>query len=685
MQTTTLARPVSTSGTGGVIQGTIKAGAKAFSVLVDNIYADKPRSIVREILSNAWDAHQMAGKADKPFSVVFPSLFNPMFTCRDYGEGLSHEFMTTRYTVAFDSTKGDSNEVVGTWGIGRLSPLSYTDTYTATSYQNHVARHYSIVRNDGGVGFVYLGESKTDEPDGFQVSFPIQRNDIDAFRKAFKVVVLGFDVKPTILNPRTDDYWPDLPIAASGSCWSLLDTSKIDYYHPMRGKSFVRMGCVVYPLSDLPELDYTRKRLLQSPILFDAPIGSLAVTASREQLSFGRNEPTLATIESLIDTMAAESAVTTIKAIADAKSYWAASAILRSVRHWSDHIFNKIKTGAEWQSNPVNGYVTIGAGSTYTTPFSVRAAAISGSARSWGSTTNLSYQTTLDPADATFVCVVNVTPKKEDKRADRRIKEYWTDRAYRQIILISFDEEKGTETDLKNLLDYFDGVDVVYVKDITDPGAIKRNSKPVSVKYFNGRYYEDTQITAQELAAGGWYVALNNNVPEHKGRKLRIESLLGILNDNPQIGIASGHPRVWAVPKTHWKKFGGPQWKEIYLSLEEWIATNEATIEQVVTKHVTAQHHPIFKDLVGKTNSPTVVAYNDLFVHDVHPTLKLNRGVLVNLSQHKPFISVNNNALAEANLKTLWGRYPLLQSVNAYNFNSQHVLTYINLIDKANP
>lgn len=36
---------------------TIKASAKAFSILAGNLYSDKPLAIVRELSANAYDSH----------------------------------------------------------------------------------------------------------------------------------------------------------------------------------------------------------------------------------------------------------------------------------------------------------------------------------------------------------------------------------------------------------------------------------------------------------------------------------------------------------------------------------------------------------------------------------------------------------------------------------------------------
>ena len=46
---------------------------KAFSILIDKLYSNKKYAIMREIASNAVDAHLAAG-IDKPFDVTLPTM-----------------------------------------------------------------------------------------------------------------------------------------------------------------------------------------------------------------------------------------------------------------------------------------------------------------------------------------------------------------------------------------------------------------------------------------------------------------------------------------------------------------------------------------------------------------------------------------------------------------------------------
>ncbi len=79
----------------------IEANAKAFDILSSKIYTDVPLAIVRELSTNAFDAHVENNCADKPFDVKLPNALDPEFAIRDFGPGLSDENIETIYTTYF--------------------------------------------------------------------------------------------------------------------------------------------------------------------------------------------------------------------------------------------------------------------------------------------------------------------------------------------------------------------------------------------------------------------------------------------------------------------------------------------------------------------------------------------------------------------------------------------------------
>lgn len=268
-----------------------KQSGKMFNLLVSGLYSDKAQSITREIWSNAYDAHRDAGKEHVPFKVQFPSTFNPMFLCRDYGKGLSHEFMLTRYTVLGDSTKEDTNNAVGKWGVGRMSPLAYTNSFNVASVHQGMKAHYVVQLGiDGGPELHVMSEPHaTEDPSGLTVSFPVERKDVSVFASAADRVSFGFDIKPDTNDIHT---WPELEGVIDGMGYQIYRNRQL-----LRGV-YAKMGCVLYPIPR----DILGK-LEGSHIIMDFDIGDLEVTASREGLSFGKHDPTKDSIEKKVETI----------------------------------------------------------------------------------------------------------------------------------------------------------------------------------------------------------------------------------------------------------------------------------------------------------------------------------------------------------------------------------------------
>jgi HSP90 family molecular chaperone len=105
-------------------------------MFADKVYTYKERAVIRELACNAHDSHVMAGTTDVPFDVHLPTQLESWFSIRDYGTGLSDEDVRNVFSGIGISTKRDSNEVIGCFGIGSLSPFSVSDSFTVTSYYN---------------------------------------------------------------------------------------------------------------------------------------------------------------------------------------------------------------------------------------------------------------------------------------------------------------------------------------------------------------------------------------------------------------------------------------------------------------------------------------------------------------------------------------------------------------------
>jgi len=260
--------------------------AFAFHAVIDGIYSNKIEAPVRELATNAFDAHRMVGKNDEPFILMAPSTINPYFMVRDFGPGMDHDEVMQRATTLFGSSKRDSNDQVGMLGLGMKSPFAYTRQYTITCFDGEEKREYICYLDQDGSPIVSLAaQEASSEPRGLMIKFPVQQADISRFRVSTEKVMIGFDPMPTILN---DQWTPVKPtILMEGDDYRIVQSGHITRPH-------IRQGCVLYPLNLAELMDVVDYDESQLPIIVDVPIGTASVSTSREQL--GYDEPTKANL-----------------------------------------------------------------------------------------------------------------------------------------------------------------------------------------------------------------------------------------------------------------------------------------------------------------------------------------------------------------------------------------------------
>lgn len=157
--------------------------AKLFHMLSNTLYSDKPSSIVRELSSNAYDAHKEAGNLDTPFRIISPTYENPVLEIRDFGTGLTAEEAEKTILNYLGSTKDGTDEFIGGWGIGSKSPFAYSYTYEVIVYKNGEFTHFTCWKNDAGIpNKAVIDSGDTDQPNGVLIRVPIQSADISTFQ-----------------------------------------------------------------------------------------------------------------------------------------------------------------------------------------------------------------------------------------------------------------------------------------------------------------------------------------------------------------------------------------------------------------------------------------------------------------------------------------------------------------------
>lgn len=286
---------------------TIQANGTAFKTLIDGLYSNKVRAVLRELCSNAQDSHIDAGNP-APFKVSIPTNLDPTFRIRDYGTSLSHDDMMVLYTTIFQSTKTGTNEQTGQLGLGSKSPFAYTDSFTVVAYMDGQKRSYlAYLAEDGVPSLKFMGTSATDEPQGLEVIFAAKRDDIYNFQREMQFVAMGYSTPPEVEGMRIKLQPPRM----RGSNWAVYPRGA--FGDEVRGNHFIRMGSAIYPYDkEFPGLGYSWLSVVE------IPIGTAAVTASREALSY--DHETRQAIQAVYQTAAIELKAQVDAVVAAAKS-----------------------------------------------------------------------------------------------------------------------------------------------------------------------------------------------------------------------------------------------------------------------------------------------------------------------------------------------------------------------------
>lgn len=338
----------------------IASTSEAFQILSDKLYSNKVRAVIRELSTNARDAHKAVNNMGTPFKVHLPTMAEPHFSIRDFGVGLSIQvydqdptmvtdvlpifegsyvqvetFLANRqdadklfvldeamsmYTTYFYSNKVHSNDFIGQLGLGSKSPFAYTDTFQVVVYYHGEKRMYNCQLNADKIpeiSHVKAATEITQEHDGVEVSFAAKYNSFnDFYREAYEVYQYFDDLCPEVTGI-ADWIKPvrQYIFEAKDGTWGIRKNS---------AGANVLMGNIAYPISrgNLTELSSEQQGLLSLAVELKLPIGSCDITPSREQLSY--KQRTIDSIKNKLDEMLAELSGRITTKFEDAPSLWEA-------------------------------------------------------------------------------------------------------------------------------------------------------------------------------------------------------------------------------------------------------------------------------------------------------------------------------------------------------------------------
>ena len=268
--------------------------------LLRNNYSNTQLAVIREISANALDAN-IEANATRRIEVKLPTSMNPTFAVRDFGGGLSQEDVFGLYSKYGKSTKRESNNYIGAFGIGKFATLSYGDNFTCVSYHNGKKATYNIfVNEDDDTKISRIGDPvPTDEPTGLSIEVAVADNDVNSFRETSQNFFQFFPSHemPYFIGVEDDFIKPQEKVLASDTDdWFFLNQQHHSYY----GNGHIVMGRVAYKIepSSIQVENYisddSSRRIVET-LLNDRnfyirlPLGSVKLHHSRESLEYNKS------------------------------------------------------------------------------------------------------------------------------------------------------------------------------------------------------------------------------------------------------------------------------------------------------------------------------------------------------------------------------------------------------------
>lgn len=282
------------------------ASQMVFQMFTKNVYSNPIGTVVREITSNCFDSHVEAKKVNTP--VLIKKTYDEAtgtyyISFVDYGVGMSEDRVKNTYGVYFESTKRETNDQIGGFGIGGKTPLAYKrstgvgegeydNSFFAITNYNGTKFYYNIYEGSESPEFSLFHQEETTEGNGTEIRIPILQKDITKFEQEIKKQLMYFE--GIVFEGFSDSISNDYQII-EGKTFLYREDCFTDKMHVCVGKVFYPID---YDLLGLSSYDY------KIPVAIKVPIGAVNVTVSREQLDY--SEGTIKYIKNSIDEVQAE-------------------------------------------------------------------------------------------------------------------------------------------------------------------------------------------------------------------------------------------------------------------------------------------------------------------------------------------------------------------------------------------
>lgn len=245
-----------------------------FDIVSKQMYRRPIPSIVREITSNCFDSHVEANVSDPVVISLSRDDGGYFISFTDVGVGMSPERMKKVYSKWFSSTKRDSNDQIGMFGLGSKSPLAYVDSFYLTTIHDNVKYEYTIHKGQKTPRIDLIIQDECIDRNQTEVKIYIKDySDAQLFKEACQSQLAYFD-----------NVYIDSDVFRFNNVYTILDYNTFKYREDYQYSNnlHILIGKVPYPIA-WEEVEMDPIRL---PLGIKFNIGDLQVTPERESIRY---------------------------------------------------------------------------------------------------------------------------------------------------------------------------------------------------------------------------------------------------------------------------------------------------------------------------------------------------------------------------------------------------------------
>jgi len=243
--------------------------------LLQSPYRDPISSLIREYVSNCFDSHIEAGVSTPVYVAMDEDQSGTFWLCEDFGVGISPERAKNIFMKYLSSTKEETNEQIGAFGMGSKSGLGYTDVVHIRTRFDGTEYQYMLHKTSDAPTLSLVSTCETDKRNGTQIKIYLKDSydEKNSFKAKTQVQLAYFD--NIVYGKQLDHLNKDF----------IIYDQDTFVYNPnsQRNQAHILIGNVVYPIN---WETVGESRLKDIPIGLKFSIGELPVIFTREDIRY---------------------------------------------------------------------------------------------------------------------------------------------------------------------------------------------------------------------------------------------------------------------------------------------------------------------------------------------------------------------------------------------------------------